>query len=222
MLDDMQYLGKSPVLVMVVMGIVMTLLLSTAMVMIPSMIIVMMIPFMIIVMTIIIIVIAMAAGTLMITVSILLMMNMVMGTAVVIMVRSFSDMDMLLFYAMDMRSCGFTLILIVMSLCMHLLFDMTMFLRIHMPVNMAMLLVMHMSFPEQILHIMILVFVGFIQNNMKVADIQPRLFHPADLYTKSMDRNTLQRLFQHFPVRAQIQQCRHRHISADPAVAFQI
>lgn len=69
---------------------------------------------------------------------------------------------------------------------------------------------------------MIVIFMGLIQNNMKITDIQPRFFHSADLYPKSMDRNTLQRFFQYFLIRAQIQQSCHRHIPADPAVTFQI
>ena len=89
-----------------------------------------------------------------------------------------------------------------------------------MPVLMSMEVCMFM--PMQIFHIMIMVLMLRIQDDMKITHIQSGLFYAGNGSLKAFCRKALQRMLQYLPIRSQIQKRRHRHISADSAVAFQI
>ena len=95
---------------------------------------------------------------------------------------------------------------------------------LHMDMNMRMLvstgLIMAVPAAIKIFHIMVVVFVSFIQDHIKIAGIQPRLLHPADLHLKAAHRQTVQNIHQHLFIHAQIQQSRSHHIPADSRITF--
>ena len=76
--------------------------------------------------------------------------------------------------------------------------------------------------PVQILHIVIVILVRRIQQHMKIAHVKPGFFDPAYYRPESAHRKASERPLKRLRIRAQIQKRRHRHISADPAFAFQI
>ena len=90
---------------------------------------------------------------------------------------------------------------------------------------MVVVVVMRVALPcpaVQIGHVVVVVFVRGVQHHVKIAGIQPGLFHAADVDAKPVQRQTCQRFAQHGFVRAQVQQRRRDHIAADAGVAFQV
>ena len=77
-------------------------------------------------------------------------------------------------------------------LCQDLtdLFHTTMSVRMHMfSTTMRVCMHMfHMIISVQICHIMVMILMLFIQQHIKIAHIQPRFFHPADLNVKALHR----------------------------------
>ena len=118
-----------------------------------------------------------------------------------------------------MLSCVF----LVMAVCMFLVMYMLMIVRMLMMVYM--LLSMCMRFrhiPMQIRHIMIVVLMLRIQNDIEVAGIQPRFFHSRNGSFVSRQLKACQCLLQYLLVCSQIEQSRNGHIPADSAPALQI
>ena len=74
----------------------------------------------------------------------------------------------------------------------------------------------------QIFHIVIMVLMLCVQLHVKITHIQPGLFHPTHLYLKPLHREAVQCLLKHLLIRAQVKKRRHRHISADSCITFQI
>ena len=117
------------------------------------------------------------------------------------------------------------LMVIMAVAAMHMVMAIVLMIPMHMIV--AVVVPMHMIVTAvfmsiQIRHVMVMVLVLRIQAHVKVAYIQPGLFHPADLGREPLYRKALQCLSQHLLIGPQIQKSRHRHISADPGIAFQV
>ena len=76
--------------------------------------------------------------------------------------------------------------------------------------------------PVQVRHIMVVIFMVCIQQNIKAAAVDARFLHSGDFDIKTRCGNRPERLFQCFPVCAQIQQGCRKHIAGNPGVGFQI
>ena len=74
----------------------------------------------------------------------------------------------------------------------------------------------------KIFHIMVMILMVFIQYHRKITGIQPGLFHPGDLCTKSVSPDTGKRFFQHLLICSQVKKRCNRHIPADSGITFQI
>ena len=74
----------------------------------------------------------------------------------------------------------------------------------------------------QVCHIMVVVFMGCIQQDVKAAAVNARFLYSGDFDIKTRCGNRPERLFQCFPVCAQIQQGCRKHIAGNPGVGFQI
>ena len=127
-------------------------------------------------------------------------------------------MHVLFFLHVTMHMAGFLAVTVymefflVMTVCMGCFTIMAMYMRFSTMTSMAM----------QIFHIMVVIFVRMVQQNTKITAVNTSLLYPADFYGKAIRRYTVQNFQQHFPVRAQIQQRSHHHVSADPRIALQI
>ena len=98
-----------------------------------------------------------------------------------------------------------------------------------MVVVLVMVVLMHIVGVAALLHpavqvgrIVVVVLVLGVQHHVKIAGVQPGLFHSADVDAEPIQRQAGQRFAQHNLVRAQVQQRRRDHIAADAGVTFQI
>ncbi len=64
-------------------------------------------------------------------------------------------------------------------------------------------------------HVVVVVLVGRVQHHGKIAHIQARLHHPADLHGEALHVQTVERPAHDFLAGAGIQQRRRGHIAAD-------
>ena len=74
----------------------------------------------------------------------------------------------------------------------------------------------------QVRHIMVVIFMICIQQDVKTAAVDARFLYSGDFDIKTGCGNRPERLFQCFPVCAQIQQGCRKHIAGNPGVGFQI
>ena len=113
---------------------------------------------------------------------------------VVVAVTIFMDMSVVMFVLMAVAMAFLMVMLVAMAFLVVVLVTVAMPL-LHMDMNMRMLvstgLIMAVPAAIKIFHIMVVVFVSFIQDNIKIAGIQPRLLHPADLHLKAAHRQTV-------------------------------
>ena len=124
------------------------------------------------------------------------------------------------FMVMRMRLLSMTMLMNMMmfrSVMMFIMFRMTVFMML--PVIMA---VSFIQMSVKIFHVMIVIFVGFIQDHSEVAGVQSRFLHPGNFRPEAVYAEAPESFFQHFPVRSQVKKGGHRHISADPGITFQI
>ena len=158
---------------------------------------------------------------------VVVLVNVTMPILVVVamLVTILMDMSMVIFVLMAVAMAILMVMPVVMLVTMAIFVTVAMPL-LHMDMNMRMLvsagLIMAVSAAIKIFHIMVVVFVSFIQDHIKITGIQPRLLHPADLHLKAAHRQTVQNIHQHLFIHAQIQQSRSHHIPADSRTTFQI
>ena len=74
----------------------------------------------------------------------------------------------------------------------------------------------------QIVHVVIMAVVRFVQYDVEVTTIDSSLFHSADLCFKPVSGDSLQHLQELVLVCAQVQECRDGHIAANTCSTFQI
>ena len=97
-----------------------------------------------------------------------------------------------------------------------------------MPVRVAVVVAMLASvavlpFPAmQIGHVVVVVLVGRIKHHGKIAHVQTRLRHAADLHGEALHRQAVQGTAHGLLAGAGIQQGRGAHVAADARGAFQI
>ena len=108
----------------------------------------------------------------------------------------------------------FVLMLVVMMMFVLMLVVMMMFVLMAMHYSIAVAM--------QKGHIVVMVSMLLIQNNVKITAVNACLRHSADFILKALCRNTLQSLIQCLFVRAQVQKCCYQHIAADTGITFQI
>jgi len=137
-----------------------------------------------------------------------------MDMAVMMAVALSMSMVVMMAAALSMGMVVMMTVALLMDMAVDMLTARLMFLVtvMHMPILVAM----------QILHIMVMVLMLFIQDHPEITGINPRLYHPLDLNPKSRNRETLQCLQKHFFIGSQIQQRRNGHVPADPRIALQI
>ena len=109
------------------------------------------------------------------------------------------------------------LLLMAVAVCMAFLL-----MAVVVPWFMAFLSMFMTACSMQVLHIMIAVFVLFVQQHQKITGIQSRFFYSADFYGKPVCREAFQRFSQYVFISAQIQQRCDSHIAADTGRTFQI
>ena len=144
------------------------------------------------------------------------MMAVALSMSMVVMMAAALSMSMVVMMAaaLSMGMVVMMTVALLMDMAVDMLTARLMFLVtvMHMPILVAM----------QILHIMVMVLMLFIQDHPEITGINPRLYHPLDLNPKSRNRETLQCLQKHFFIGSQIQQRRNGHVPADPRIALQI
>lgn len=69
-------------------------------------------------------------------------------------------------------------------------------------------------------HVVVMVFMGFVQQDVEITGIQPVLFHTGDLDLKTFYRQAVQCLHKNASIGAQVQEGSHGHVPADPGLAF--
>ena len=79
---------------------------------------------------------------------------------------------------------------------------------------------MTFPFPVQVLHVVVVILL--LQNHVEVAAIDAVPVHPGNPNLVPLQRQGFQSLCQNLPVRPQIQEHGHRHVSADSAFTFQV
>ena len=73
----------------------------------------------------------------------------------------------------------------------------------------------YMFMAVQIAHVMVMILICILQDDVKVADVKPRFLYPSDLRPEASDRQAFQCLFQHFLICSKIKQSSDRHVAAD-------
>ena len=84
-----------------------------------------------------------------------------------------------------------------------------------MSVCMSVCFFMYMFMTVQIAHVVVVILICILQDDIKVADVKPRFLYSADLRPEASDRQAFQHLFQHFLICSEIKQRSHRHVAAD-------
>ena len=79
---------------------------------------------------------------------------------------------------------------------------------------------MTFPFPVQVLHVVVVILL--LQHHVEVAAIDAVPVHPGNPNLVPLQRQGFQGLCQNLPVRPQIQEHGHRHVSADSAFTFQV
>ena len=87
---------------------------------------------------------------------------------------------------------------------------------------MIVLMIVLMQVPVQILHVVIMSVVLFVQYDIEVTAVYACLFHPADPDIKPVSGDSLQHAQELVLVRAKVQKRRDGHIAADACPAFQV
>ena len=133
---------------------------------------------------------------------------------------------MLMVVVMMMFMLVLMVILMMMFVLMLMVMLMMMFVLMLMLVVMMMLMLMAMHYSIAVAmqkgHIMVMVSMLLIQNNIKIAAVNACFRHSADFIFKALRRNTLQSLSKRLLIRAQVQKCCYQHIAADTGITFQI
>lgn len=120
----------------------------------------------------------------------------------------------------------FMVVVMMMFMLVLMVMVMMMFVFVLMLVVMIMLMLMAMHYSIVVAmqkgHIMVMVSMLLVQNNIKITAVNACFRHSADFIFKALCRNTLQSLIQCLFVRAQVQKCCYQHIAADAGITFQI
>ena len=91
-----------------------------------------------------------------------------------------------------------------------------------MIVPMTVIVVAFLKMAVQILHVVVVAVVVFIEDHIKVTAVNARFFYPADRGLKPMTGNPFQDTQKFLLIRSQVEKRRNRHVAADSRPAFQI
>jgi hypothetical protein len=71
-------------------------------------------------------------------------------------------------------------------------------------------------------HVMVMVFVFFIQDHIEITAVDARLLDPGNFHLESFGRDGVQCLLQYLTIRSQVQERCHKHISRNAGRRFQV
>ncbi len=154
--------------------------------------------------------------------------NFLQTAVLMVMMMLMRHMAVLMFMVvvMMMFMLMFMVMVMMMFVLMVMLVVMMMFVLMVMLVVMMMFMLMAMYYSITVTmqkgHIVVMVSMLLVQNNIKIAAVNACLRHSADSILKALCRNTLQCLIKRLLIRAQIQKCCYQHIAADTGITFQI
>jgi hypothetical protein len=112
--------------------------------------------------------------------------------------------------------------IVMMVMVMVVVVIVVMIVMMVMIVVVMMVMIVLMQVPVQILHVVIMSVVLFVQNDIEVTAVYACLFHPADPDIKPVSGDSLQHAQELVLVRAKVQKRRDGHIAADACPAFQV
>jgi hypothetical protein len=71
-------------------------------------------------------------------------------------------------------------------------------------------------------HVMVMVFVFFVQDYIEITAVDARLLDPGNFHLESFGRDGVQCLLQYLTIRSQVQERCHKHISRNAGRRFQV
>ena len=154
--------------------------------------------------------------------------NLLQTAVLMVMMMLMRHMAVLMFMVVVMMMFMIVLMFMVMMMFIFVLMLVVimMFVFVLMLVVMMMFMLMAMHYSIAVTmqkgHIMVMVSMLLVQNNIKITAVNACFRHSADFIFKALCRNTLQSLIQCLFVRAQVQKCCYQHIAADAGITFQI
>ena len=150
----------------------------------------------------------------MMVVAVAMVVLMVMIVVVLMIVVMVMIVVVLMIVVMVMIVVVFMIVIMVMIMIVIMMMVVIMML---MPVVMPLFKV-----PVQICHVVIMPVVHFIEDHIKITAVYTGLLHSSDRNLKTAARDPREDAPELLLIRAQIQERRNGHISADPCSAFQI
>lgn len=156
---------------------------------------------------------------------------MMVPLSMVMMVMVFMTVTVVLFFLVMVSI--FMAVAVVFFLLMMVTFFMAVAVVLFLFVMMAFFLMMVMVFfmnlfpcfrqgTVEIGHVVVMVFMVFVQNHVEIAAVNACFLHSSDFHCKPFGRNGRKRFIQRFPVRSQVQQGCHKHIPRNAGGCFQI
>lgn len=122
----------------------------------------------------------------------------------------------------DLLHPGVVMMVMIVIVVMIMVVIVVMIVMMVMIVVVIVVMIVLMQVPVQILHVVIMSVVLFVQNDIEVTAVYACLFHPADPDIKPVSGDSLQHAQELVLVRAKVQKRRDGHIAADACPAFQV
>ena len=114
------------------------------------------------------------------------------------------------------------MVVVVMTVLVVVTVLMFMIVIMMMAVVVMIVVMSVLQMPVQVCHIVVVPVVLFIKDHVKIAAVDAGFLHPSDLDPKAAAGDPFENTAQLLLVRAQVQERRNGHISADPCAAFQV
>jgi hypothetical protein len=114
------------------------------------------------------------------------------------------------------------LMLMVVMVAVTVLMFMLVAVVVIMAVVVMIVVMSVLQMPVQVCHIVVMPVVLFIKDHVKIAAVDAGFLHSFDLDPKAAAGDPFENAAQLLLVRAQVQERRNGHISADPCTAFQV
>ena len=126
-------------------------------------------------------------------------------------------MIMVVFMIMVVIVIMVMIVVMVMVVVMMVIMVMVMFVMV-----MVIVVMVIVQMPIQVLHVMVMAVMLLIEDHIKIAAVDAGFLHSFDLDPKAAAGDPFENAAQLLLVRAQVQERRNGHISADPCTAFQV
>ena len=114
------------------------------------------------------------------------------------------------------------MMVVAVSMIMVMVVVMMMLMIVVMAVRVCRMLTLSVEVPVQVLHVVIMPVVLFIEDHIEVAAVYARFLHSADLRLESVSGNPLQDFQKLLLIRPKVKQRGYSHVAADSGPAFQI